>query len=427
MGHLISKHNLIIYRYWKLSFFTSFCIVLIILSLIWGILYLTISPSILELIVIAHFLLFIGFLIQTGIILYTNYKKNLIQKRMNFLHEERETLTFYQLKNKLMEYNFSLGNKYWTEKWEITNSTLYQKEEHGLVVLLKNRENETFNINTNHKVMKQKLTVSENSLPYIIELYRIRPFTEHEEKEIFDEITTWLTFLIEQEQLLNLKYKMEDRIYTSLERSTYLREMRLADVYHNMISQYLHDDIQQYIYYIRHIVFSEESLIDIRKHIKDITKDMENSIKLKTIEWTGYPNNEKEIDQLIFELSIALEEYFPSNIALDMDIDVDAFEQNNTANKQILYRIIKEAIINSYKHANATYLLISLKKNIKKWHLIIEDDGEGWESDINSTNRFGLASIYRQVKTNGGQIDITTAKNKGFKINIHLPEMEEYK
>ncbi|GEL67956.1 hypothetical protein MPS01_21110 [Marinilactibacillus psychrotolerans] len=346
-----------------------------------------------------------------------------MEKELSTFQEERETLTFYQLKNKLLAQDFQRMSQYWNEKWKIAGITLFERDGNELTILFTNEnigaEKGKFSENNNVRSF-----INRNVLSYEVEINRSYPFSKEESEEIIREIKKWLHYLIEKEELLNLKSKIEDRSYTALEKSLYLREMKSVDVYHDMISRYLHDDVQQHIYYLKQMVFSENSVNRIRQRTEKITNELEKSIKLRTIEWMGYPSNRKEIDRLVYELSQALEEHLPTDITLDMDIDVDSFEESPIEIKSLLYRAIKECMVNTYKHSNAKNLVILLEKQMTHWYLRIEDDGIGWNGDVNSTTRFGLVSLYRQVEAIGGEVMIKTANNKGFKVDIRVPEVE---
>lgn len=424
MGYLLNKNNLILHRYWKVSFLTSYFLVLLVLSLAWLVLYLTFDPTILQLVRTSHFFLILGYMIYIGTILYTQYRKKTVEKELSTFREERETLTFYQLKNKLMEQDFQRMSQYWTEKWGITGITLFERDgnESTILFLIDDREKSRGAYSKENKV---KVISNQVFLTYEVEVNRAYPFNKEEREGIIAELKEWLDSLVEKEKLLDLKFKIEDRSYTALEKSVYLHEMKMADVYHDMISRYLHDDVQQYIYYLKQMIFSEHSVDRIRQRAENITDELEQSLKLRTIEWMGYPANGKEIDRLVYELSRAIEEHLPAEITLDMDMDVDLFEENPIEIKSLLYRAIKECMINTYKHANAENLIISLKRQSTQWDLSIEDDGVGWNGELNSTTRFGLASLYRQVEAVNGKITIQTAENKGFKIDIRVPVLEE--
>ncbi|WP_186806668.1 sensor histidine kinase [Marinilactibacillus psychrotolerans] len=423
MGYLLNKNNLILHRYWKVSFLSSYFLVLLLLGLILVILYLSFNPSVMQLIRGSHFFIILGYFIYIGSMLYTQYRKKAVEKELSTFQEERETLTFYQLKNKLLAQDFQRMSQYWNEKWKIAGITLFERDGNELTILFTNEnigaEKGKFSENNNVRSF-----INRNVLSYEVEINRSYPFSKEESEEIIREIKKWLHYLIEKEELLNLKSKIEDRSYTALEKSLYLREMKSVDVYHDMISRYLHDDVQQHIYYLKQMVFSENSVNRIRQRTEKITNELEKSIKLRTIEWMGYPSNRKEIDRLVYELSQALEEHLPTDITLDMDIDVDSFEESPIEIKSLLYRAIKECMVNTYKHSNAKNLVILLEKQMTHWYLRIEDDGIGWNGDVNSTTRFGLVSLYRQVEAIGGEVMIKTANNKGFKVDIRVPEVE---
>ncbi|API88425.1 hypothetical protein BKP56_03530 [Marinilactibacillus sp. 15R] len=423
MGYLLNKNNLILHRYWKVSFLSSYFLVLLLLGLILVILYLSFDPTVMQLIRGSHFLLILGYVIYIGTILYTQYRKKTVEKELRTFQEEREMLTFYQLKNKLMEEDFQRMSQYWTGKWEITGITFSKRDGNELTTLF---TTDDIKETTRLYPKKNKVIVNLNQdyLLYEVEVNCSYPFNKEERKEITTEIKEWLHSLVEKEKLLELKSKIEDRSYTALEKSLYLREMKSVDVYHDMISRYLHDDVQQYIYYLKQMIFSENSIDRIRQRTEMITNELEKSIKLRTIEWMGYPSNRKEIDRLVYELSQALEEHLPTDITLDMDIDVDSFEESPIEIKSLLYRAIKECMVNTYKHSNAENLVVFLEKQTTQWYLRIEDDGIGWNGDLNSTTRFGLASLYRQVEAIGGEVMIQTANKKGFKVDIRVPEVE---
>lgn len=426
MGYLVSKHNLIIHRYWKISLITSFIGILLILALIWGILYITSSPTFFELLVISHFFVLIGFVIQILVTLYTNYRKKIVQENIGDFLEEREHLTYYQLRNRLVRFNLELSSEYWKHKWQINSITLSDKSNKQSSILFKIEDcaDIVLTEDPNAKNINRKLEIELKNQPYILQVARFQPFSAEEVAEITSELKIWLAFFVEQEQLLHLKREVENRTYTSLERASYLQEMKLIDYYNNRVSNYLHDDIQQYIYYIKQVIYSGSSLEGIRKQVEHTIAEMEHSIQLSTVEWMGYPADDKKIDRLIYELSITLEKHLSSDIALDMDLDVVNFEKERADIKSLLYRAIKECMVNTYKHAQAKNLLVSLNKQDQNWRVIVEDDGIGWEGDLRTSTRYGLVSLQRQVELLEGEMTIRSKQDNGFKVNIYLPNLE---
>lgn len=96
-----------------------------------------------------------------------------------------------------------------------------------------------------------------------------------------------------------------------------------------------------------------------------------------------------------------------------------------------IFRIVQEAISNVNKHAQAQNVIVNLEfldKNIKVY---IYDDGKGFNvddlkvrnQDINSG--FGLVSMRERIELLSGELRINSEINKGTRINITIPLMQE--
>lgn len=384
VGRLFSEHNLIIHRYWKVSLVMNYILLLVFLSLTWVVLYLIGLDSIMELIIASHYFFILGYCTYIALILYTEYRKLKVQEKLRLFEEERNYMTFHQLKNQVFKRSFIHTSSYWKAKWNIEEVNLYERI-NGRYSLLFNNDNERIEIDEKIKNESTIIMNESHSYPYDVIIFRSTSFSKEERLKIKQETTKWLAFLVDQEKLLDLKYKLEDRSYTALEKAIYLREMKLADVYHEMISRYLHDDILQYLYYMKQMSFDENDVSVIQKRIDYIIGVMEKSIKLKTIEWMGYPDKQKKIDYLIDELFQTLEKSFHTNITIDMDLDVDSFEKSFQETKSLLYRSVKECIVNSFKHSKAKNLYVSINKTNNIWNVRVIDDGIGWDGNLDST------------------------------------------
>lgn len=101
----------------------------------------------------------------------------------------------------------------------------------------------------------------------------------------------------------------------------------------------------------------------------------------------------------------------PSDLRLDNTLETS------------FYRIIKELVNNTIKHANAKKIdiILSLEKNILS--LNFTDDGIGF--DLGQVGRMpasglGLSNIINRVNLLNGQINIDTSKGKGLKVGISI-------
>lgn len=87
----------------------------------------------------------------------------------------------------------------------------------------------------------------------------------------------------------------------------------------------------------------------------------------------------------------------------------------------VYYRIIKELINNTLKHAKAKKIEIELECENQYLILKYKDDGIGINEKAlkqNKTKGLGLNNIENRIKTINGKFSITSEKNKGFKFEL---------
>jgi signal transduction histidine kinase len=80
-----------------------------------------------------------------------------------------------------------------------------------------------------------------------------------------------------------------------------------------------------------------------------------------------------------------------------------------------VYRIVQEALTNICKYANATDVKIQLQASPTQLHLIIEDNGRGFNLNQNTTG-FGLQGMRERTLAQGGQFEIHSAPSAGCRI-----------
>ncbi len=95
--------------------------------------------------------------------------------------------------------------------------------------------------------------------------------------------------------------------------------------------------------------------------------------------------------------------------------------------KVLLYRSVRELLVNIVKHAHAKSAEVNLAMvadNIIK--IVVEDDGAGFDMKdidprIGKSTGYGLYSIYQRVAQAGGRFDIQSLKGKGTKVVLLMP------
>jgi PAS domain S-box-containing protein len=92
----------------------------------------------------------------------------------------------------------------------------------------------------------------------------------------------------------------------------------------------------------------------------------------------------------------------------------------------LLYRSVRELLINVAKHANATTIKISLERIENELHITVEDNGDGFDvSVLNSLSRqpkgFGVLSVQERLRHIGGHFEIQSGDGSGTKVTLVAP------
>lgn len=86
-----------------------------------------------------------------------------------------------------------------------------------------------------------------------------------------------------------------------------------------------------------------------------------------------------------------------------------------------IYRIVLECINNTVKHAGAATAAVQLIKHDDYINIVIEDDGNGFDTANPSLTGNGLHNIFTRVQNNRGRIDIDSKPGTGTSIIIDIP------
>jgi signal transduction histidine kinase len=86
-----------------------------------------------------------------------------------------------------------------------------------------------------------------------------------------------------------------------------------------------------------------------------------------------------------------------------------------------LLRIVQEALINALKHANANAIAIELTFDVRAICLRVQDNGDGFNPDSQSSTGFGLIGMRERVQRLGGQLTIVSQVGQGTEILAVMP------
>jgi two-component system sensor histidine kinase UhpB len=91
----------------------------------------------------------------------------------------------------------------------------------------------------------------------------------------------------------------------------------------------------------------------------------------------------------------------------------------------VFYRVAQEALNNAARHAEATLVSLSLRRNNETLHLSIVDDGKGFDVahklDSQTHDGLGLLGIRERMSMIGGGVEIDAAPGRGTRIEVHAP------
>jgi NarL family two-component system sensor histidine kinase LiaS len=111
-------------------------------------------------------------------------------------------------------------------------------------------------------------------------------------------------------------------------------------------------------------------------------------------------------------------------IRFTLAIDPDALAQLNAeTGTQILF-ILREAISNISKHAQATTSVIRLGMSDGRVRLDIEDDGVGFNLESRQGAGHGLDNMHTRAQKIGAALDIVSAPGRGTHLTLTLPNEE---
>ncbi|WP_211231323.1 sensor histidine kinase [Halonatronum saccharophilum] len=99
---------------------------------------------------------------------------------------------------------------------------------------------------------------------------------------------------------------------------------------------------------------------------------------------------------------------------------IDKIFELTLLQEEIIYRALKDGLINGVRYGQATIFRFELQKRDSK--IKLEDNGIGCE---NLEKGVGLITIEDRIKGQGGSLKINFKKGKGFILEIEIPLRED--
>jgi signal transduction histidine kinase len=192
------------------------------------------------------------------------------------------------------------------------------------------------------------------------------------------------------------------------------------------IAAYLHDDLAQ-------LLFKLSLQVDIaRRHLATGKVD-ETERTLEEIKDTKAKTSDR-IRALIRDLHrsplgrAGLADSIQSFIvdtARDADVDfhtdVDEVELPPPI-ALLVYHIAREGVMNALKHAHASNMWVTVKREGDSVELVLRDDGDGFDTEASPPEgHFGLTMMRERALVGGGSFELASAEGDGTTISVRFP------
>ena len=158
-------------------------------------------------------------------------------------------------------------------------------------------------------------------------------------------------------------------------------------------------------------MYLDKSIAHISDVIEQIRK-LSRSLIIPDAQFTSLSDNIRKIaDDLMAVKPLKIVYH---KVGIDNSGSLDHTMQLN------IFRIVQEQLNNIVKHADATHVAITLKKQSASVSLSISDNGKGCDLS-KEKNGVGIININSRVDLYGGTVNIISKPGGGFKLNVLMP------
>ncbi len=207
---------------------------------------------------------------------------------------------------------------------------------------------------------------------------------------------------------------------------------RTQETERRIIATQLHDDVGQSLALMRIQLAAalkqsigrklEGMLLEVSSSLRqavDDTRNIISSLSSPTLNELG--------------LSAAITEYLNDQVAQHYNLktrfsDDEQPKPLDDDSKAILYRNVRELLINVVKHAQASNVSVRLQRVGGNINIVVEDDGVGLNRlklvDRNELESFGLFSIQESMRDIGGEMTIENKDDAGVRVSLTAPLQE---
>ncbi|QDF98172.1 hypothetical protein CJ010_17300 [Azoarcus sp. DD4] len=113
---------------------------------------------------------------------------------------------------------------------------------------------------------------------------------------------------------------------------------------------------------------------------------------------------------------------FSSMTGIDVDLQMPEYVRLSAAANTAVFRIIQEGLTNVAKHANATRVSLTLRKQRDELVVRLIDDGSGLsEGSLRKHDSYGIIGMHERAQHLGGRLRLNTAPDAGTQLILRIP------
>lgn len=196
----------------------------------------------------------------------------------------------------------------------------------------------------------------------------------------------------------------------------------------NRLARELHDSVTQALYSINLYANATQRALEANK--LDVVDDHLSELQITANEAVAdmrmliFDLRPPDLDEdgLVDAIRTRLESV-EARAGIKVDFRVEGEPRLSKTAETELYRVIREALNNILKHAQATQIIITISSDRQRVYLTIQDNGIGFDPALFTQGRGqGFRNIHERIQHIGGTIHVETDVGAGTSIYIEVGE-----
>ena len=208
-----------------------------------------------------------------------------------------------------------------------------------------------------------------------------------------------------------------------LQRMNILAEINAIEKERTRMAQDLHDELGPTLTVIKFEVDSAEARSEEDKELLQKASSQLNDAvtKIREIARNMMPSalTRKGLETALQEIVTQTNDLTPLHVSFSYDVNSKIDEERSIN----IYRIMQEVIQNAVKYSQAELMVIKIKEDQNKLHILCEDNGVGfdYEKKMDSGEGLGLRNFRSRTELMKGKLNVASQKGKGTQYIFEIP------